>query len=109
MWALGYNLESALFSDEPIHLVDKDKNKVDEKHGRQKRRRTIAVWSGLVKAIECGQTLLDVIFISGSPSEAWKMLSCMTADETSDITQDKMRLLKVFPVAYLLNDVRFRC
>lgn len=28
-WALGHNAESALFSEEPIHAVDKDRSELD--------------------------------------------------------------------------------
>ena len=48
------------------------------------------VWTGLVKAIEKDQTLLDMVITAGSPSEAWKIFLSLVG-ESSEAAQDRVK------------------
>ena len=77
-WTKGHGTDSALITDESIHVVDKERRELDARHGKESVNKAIAVWSGLVKAIEKDKTLLDMIITTGSPSEAWKISRLLT-------------------------------
>lgn len=75
------------FSKYPIQVIDKGRGELDEKHGSQAVSKSNDVSSGPVNVIKRDKTLLDIIIITGSPSQPWKIL-CSMVDETSVIAHD---------------------
>ena len=60
-WTKGHGTESALIREESIHVVEKERSELGERHGSESVSKAIAVWSGLVKAIKKDSTLSDII------------------------------------------------
>ena len=73
-WTLLHEAVNALVRKDPVRGVGHERSELESTHGREKVNQSIAVWTGLVKAIEKDKTLLDMVITAGSPSEAWKIL-----------------------------------
>ena len=69
----------------------RDRDELDNAHGKENVNQSVAVWTALVNGIERDKTLLDIILTAGSPSEAWKSLLSMIGDESSEAAQDKVK------------------
>ena len=82
-WAFTHDAANAIVTSEPIRVVGEDRETLDSAHGRNKVNESITAWIALLKGIEQNKTLLDMIIMAGSPSEAWKMLLSMVGDESS--------------------------
>ena len=74
----------------PVIVVGNERPELENIHGREKVNQYIAVWTGLVKGIEKGKTLLDMVITAGSPSEAWKILLGLFG-ESSEAAQDRVK------------------
>ena len=73
-WILAHDAENTIVTNEPVRVVGKDWDELDNTHGREKANQYISVWTALLKGIERDKTLLDMITTTGSPSEAWYVL-----------------------------------
>ena len=89
-WTMAHNAGNASVTSEPIRVVGKERAELDSVHGREKVNQSIAVWTGLVKGIERGKTLLDMVTTAGSSSEAWKTLLSIVG-ESSEAARDKAK------------------
>ena len=54
-------------------MVGKDRDELDNAHGRENVNQSIAVWTGLANQIVRDKTLLDMVITAGSPSEDGKL------------------------------------
>ena len=91
---MAHDPENAIVTSEQIRVVGKDREELDNGHGRENVNQSTAVWTGLVKGIERDKPLLDVVITAGSPSEAWKVILSMMGNKSSESAQDKVK--KVF-------------
>ena len=82
-WTLAHGAENAIVANELVRVDGKDRNKLDNAHGRQKVNQYIAPWAALlVKGIERSKIRLDMVTTAESPSEAWNILLSMVGDES---------------------------
>ena len=79
-----------IVTSEPVRVVGKDREELDNAYGREKVDQPIAVWAGLVTG-ESNRIIhfLDKVITAGLPSEAWKIPLSMVGDERSEAAQDK--------------------
>ena len=54
LWTLARDTENAIITNEPVRVVGKDRDELDNIHRRENVTQFDAVWAGLVKKIERG-------------------------------------------------------
>ena len=89
-WTLLHEAGNALVTEDPIRVVGRERSELESTHDREKVNQSTAVWTGLVKRIEKGKTLVDMVITAGSPSEAWKILLSLVS-ESSKAAQDRVK------------------
>ena len=84
-WALSHRSEDALSYSRPVIMTSKkSQSDFEGEYGRRDVKRSLVVWSALMKAVE-NKTIADIVVGAKAPSVAWKILNSIVVVFVSHI------------------------
>ena len=91
-WALSSQSEDALSHSCPVIMTgDSSRRELEREYDRHIVAQSLTVWNGLTKAVEKDKSIADIVVRAKAPSEAWKILTSMVEDESSERAKEQAK------------------
>ena len=91
-WDLSNQSENVLNHSRSI-IMTRDNSSCRElrEYGRQIVSQSLSIWSALTKAVEKDKTIADIVVGAKVPSPAWKILTSMVEDDSSERVREQTK------------------